>query len=65
MTSLYESSTIYCWYLSQTDIGLVSLLPTSCHHLLSQKLSNHVIFPDNTNSWPCLFYSKASLFAEK
>jgi hypothetical protein len=24
-----------------------------------------VIFPDKMNSWPCLFYSKASLFDEQ
>jgi hypothetical protein len=32
---------------SRTDIDLVPLLPSSYHHLLSQKLSNWVIFPDN------------------
>jgi hypothetical protein len=32
------------WYL--TDIVLVSLLRSCYHHLLSQKLSNGVIFPD-------------------
>jgi hypothetical protein len=32
---------------SQTDIVLVSLLPSSYHHLLSQNLSNRVISPDN------------------
>jgi hypothetical protein len=35
-------SVVEAW--SQTDIGLVSLLPRSYHHLLNRKLSNHVIF---------------------
>jgi hypothetical protein len=35
-------SVIEAW--SQTDIGLVSLLPSNFHHLLNRKLSNHVIF---------------------
>jgi hypothetical protein len=30
---------------SEMDISLISLLLSSYHHLLSQNLSNHVIFP--------------------
>jgi aspartyl/asparaginyl beta-hydroxylase (cupin superfamily) len=49
MNHSYESSTIVVEVWSQMNIGLVSLLPSSYHHLFNQKLSNHAIFPDKRN----------------